>query len=131
MPVSIFIDSNLLIEHMRAKDKSNTTFAGIWHPDRELRISTVVEYEVELGMTASHRTLWSSILAELTVVPFTSSVARMACKVKHNLKAKGKQIDLADLFIAATAIANGLPLATLNRKHFDNIDGLKLIVPQQ
>jgi len=35
------------------------------------------------------------------------------------------------LFIAATAIANGLPLATLNRKHFDPIEGLKLFYPEQ
>ena len=90
MPVSVFIDSNLLIEHMRAKDKSNTTFAGIWHPDRELFISTVVEYEVELGMTANHRVLWNTIMKRLIIVPFTSSMARAACKVKHELKAESK-----------------------------------------
>ena len=131
MSLGIFVDSNLIIDHMRAKDKANTLLADMLRQDNDIFISTVVEYEVELGMTASHRTLWSSILEELTIFPFTSEMALMACKVKHELKAKGKQIDLADLFIAATAIANGLPLATLNRKHFDNIDGLKLIVPQQ
>jgi len=131
MSLGIFVDSNLIIDHMRAKDKANTLLADMLRQDNDIFISTVVEYEVELGMTASHRTLWSSILEELTIFPFTSEMALMACKVKHELKAKGKQIDLADLFIAATAIANGLPLATLNHKHFDSIDGLKLIIPQQ
>lgn len=36
-------------------------------------------------------------------------------------------IDTADLFIAATAIANSLPFATLNKKHFDRIEGLKIV----
>ena len=131
MSLGIFIDSNLLIEHMRAKDKANTSFARMLRPDRELCILTIVEYEVELGMTVYHRDLWNAIFACLTVVPFTSLMALTACKIKHDLKAKGIQIDLADLFIAATAIANGLPLATLNRKHFDQIDGLNLFLPNE
>jgi predicted nucleic acid-binding protein len=116
---------------MRAKDKASTSFAGILRPDRKLFISTVVEYEIELGMTPLHQEQWKNIRRRLIILPFTSSMAVAACKIKHELKAKGKQIDLADLFIVATAIADGLPLATLNRKHFDDIDGLKLIVPQQ
>jgi len=130
MSIGIFIDSCLIIEHMRAKDKANTFFADLVRQHKERYISTVVEYEVELGMTANHQVLWNTIMKRLIIVPFTSSIVRTACKVKHELKAKGKHIDLADLFIAATAIVNGLPLATLNRKHFDNIDGLRLLLPQ-
>jgi predicted nucleic acid-binding protein len=43
------------------------------------------------------------------------------------LKRKRKQIALADLFIAATAISNQLSFATLNRKHFDRIEELNII----
>ena len=130
MSSGILIDSSLFIEHMRAKDKKNTFLADILRHDSMLFISAVVEYEVELGMTPRHIEQWSTIRRRLKILPFESSKALMACKVKHELKAKGKHIDLADLFIAATAIVNGLPLATLNRKHFDNIDGLRLLLPQ-
>ena len=82
-------------------------------------------------MTAFHRELWNSILEDLTVVPFTSPMALLACEIKRRLKAKNKQIELADLFIAATAMAYDLPLATLNRKHFEPIEGLKLLLPEQ
>ena len=34
---------------------------------------------------------------------------------------------ITDLFIAATAIANNLPCATLNKKHFERIEELKII----
>jgi predicted nucleic acid-binding protein len=45
----------------------------------------------------------------------------------HRKKRKRKQIDLADLFIAATAVSHQLLFATLNRKHFDRIDELIII----
>jgi len=111
---------------MRAKDKTNTLLAKVLRQYTDLSISTVVEYEIEVGITAFQRELWNTILDRLTVCPFERSMVMSACEIKHQLKKQGKQIELADLFIAATAITKGLPLATLNRKHFDQIEGLKL-----
>ena len=36
-------------------------------------------------------------------------------------------IDLADLFIAATALTSNLPFSTLNKKHFERIEGLVIV----
>jgi predicted nucleic acid-binding protein len=115
---------------MRAKDKTSTLLANILSQFAEPSISTVVQYEVEVGVTILHRDLWNSIFETLTVIPFRSPVALAACKIKNQLKAKGVQIDLADLFIAATAVVHHLPLATSNRKHFEKIDGLELFYPE-
>jgi predicted nucleic acid-binding protein len=115
---------------MRAKDKTSTFLTKVLQQFVEPSISTVVLYEVELGTTRFHRELWDNLLGELTVIPFRDAMALVACEIKHQLKKQGNQIELADLFIAATAIANGLPLATLNRKHFDQIEGLKLFYPE-
>jgi len=128
MSSGVLVDSCLFIEHLRAKDKANTTLADVLHRDYELFTSTVVEYEIELGMTALHQELWSSLSEDLTILPFDSRMALMACKIKHGLKAKGVQIELADLFIAATALVNDLPVATINQKHFERIDGLRLLI---
>lgn len=38
-------------------------------------------------------------------------------------------IGLMDTFVAATAVVNGWRLATHNKKHFDFIEGLELVVP--
>ncbi len=130
MSSGVFVDSCLFIDHMRAKDKTNTFLAEVLRRYAEPCISSIVEYEVELGMTENHRELWNSILECSTVCPFGRSAALIACEIKRRLKIKGRQIDIADLFIAATAIGGGLPLATLNRKHFEQIDGLKLVVPE-
>jgi predicted nucleic acid-binding protein len=58
---------------------------------------------------------------------FDIAVAKVAVTLNKDLKRKRNLIDIADLFIAATAIANNLPFATLNRKHFERIDGLIII----
>ncbi len=50
-----------------------------------------------------------------------------AVNINATLKRKRKQIDLADLFIAATAVTHSLSIATLNRKHFDRIETLNVI----
>lgn len=54
-------------------------------------------------------------------------VAQTAVDINNELESKRKQIGIADLFIAATAVTNNLPFATLNRKHFDRIDSLHLL----
>ena len=127
MSPGLSVDSSMFIDHLRARDKANTLLAIQLRRHSQLFISTVVEYEVEVGITALHRKLWDSIRECLTVLPFDSEMVLTACQIKHRLKAKGKQIELADLFIAATAMASGLPLATLNRKHFELIDRLELL----
>lgn len=50
-----------------------------------------------------------------------------AVTINSQLKKKRKQINIADLFIAATAVANNLALATLNKRHFDRIEVLDIV----
>ena len=60
-------------------------------------------------------------------MPFDETVAKVAVDINRDLKRKRKLIAIPDLFIAATAMANNLPFATLNKKHFDRIDKLNII----
>ncbi len=48
-------------------------------------------------------------------------------EIKMELKKKHLIIDLADIFIAAIAKTNRLPIATLNYKHFSKIEELKIV----
>ena len=130
MSIGVLIDSCLFIDHLRARDKTSTLLADVLSRFVAHAISTVIQYEVEVGMTEFHQEQWNSILEKLTVLPFERKMVLHACEIKHGLKAKGQQIEIADLFIAATAVANDVPLATLNRKHFEQIDGLKIIAPE-
>ena len=44
-----------------------------------------------------------------------------------SLKSENKLIEIKDLFIAATALSHSLPLMTLNVKHFDLIEELRIL----
>lgn len=66
-------------------------------------------------------------VANMIVLSFDAATAKTAVDINNGLKRKRKQIDIADLFIASTAIIYQLPFATLNKKHFDRIDELKMV----
>lgn len=63
----------------------------------------------------------------LTVLPFTDEVALKAGQIYHQLRTSNQLIEFRDIFIAATCLTFKLPIATLNKKHFTRIDGLKIV----
>jgi len=121
------IDTTLLIDYFRKTDKSNSRLVQLSEQFDQLIISTVTEFEVYSGATDAQLTFWTELLSEVLVLPFDSQAAHIAVEIQRDLKKLRKTIEKADLFIAATAVANGLTLDTLNRKHFDKIKQLKLL----
>ena len=53
-------------------------------------------------------------------------IMELFADIKANMYSKAMRIEDLDLFIAATAIYNGMTLVTNNTKHFKNIPLLKL-----
>ena len=123
----VLVDTSILIDYYRKTDKNNSTWIALVRQGYSFAISAVTKYEIYSGATSNQLAFWDSILQALTVMPLDEAAINTAVATNSALKKKRKQIDLADLFIAATAITNNLPLATLNKKHFDRIDTLKLI----
>jgi predicted nucleic acid-binding protein len=67
------------------------------------------------------------LLAELQAIPITQPVARIHAGIWSELAQRGEPIGAHDLWIAATALAHGLDLATRNDSHFRRIAGLRVI----
>ena len=63
----------------------------------------------------------------IEVIAFDEICVDTAVDVNAALRRKRKQIGIADLFIAATALTHNLPIATINKNHFDRIAGLEII----
>lgn len=124
---TLMIDTTLLIDYFRKTDKSKSRLVQHSEQFDQLAISTVTEFEVYSGATEAQLTFWNELLSEVFVLPFDSRAAHIAVDIQRDLKKLRKSIEKADLFIAATAVANGLTLDTLNRKHFDKIKQLTLL----
>jgi len=124
---TIVADTSVLIDFFRKTNKENSIWIKLFDEGYDIVISSVTHYEIYSGATAEQIPFWKNILQQVSVITFDAIAAQSAVTINNMLKRKRKQIDMADLFIAATAISNELPLATLNQKHFERIDGLSLI----
>ena len=123
----ILVDSSILIDYYRKTNKANAVWVSLIDKGYEFAISAITKYELYSGATQSQITFWDSILTAISVIPFDEGCVDTAVQINAVLKQKRKQIDLADLFIAATAMTNNLPITTLNKKHFERIDGLSVV----
>ena len=124
---TLMIDSTILIDYFRKTDKDNSRLVNHFKDYDILYISSVTEFEVINGATPSHLQFWDHMLSRFIILNFDSKAARQAAEVVRQLKTIRKSIDKPDLFIAATAVSNGLTLDTLNKKHFIYIDSLNLL----
>lgn len=66
----------------------------------------------------------SLIVPTIQWIPADMEICSKAGDLAAQLHKVGQPIDEADLFIAATALARNLPLATGNVKHYERIPGL-------
>lgn len=122
----ILVDTSILIDFYRKTNKANTVWVALVRQGYEFAISAITKYEIYSGATSSQLVFWESVMQKITVIPFDENTVDIAADINSDLKRKRKQIDIADLFIAATALLYDIPFATLNRKHFDRIGGLHL-----
>jgi predicted nucleic acid-binding protein len=123
----IMIDSCILIEYFRKTDKSKSTLIKLVSSGFELATSVLIKYERYSGAASYQLEFWQSILRDVLILPIEECCVDEAVSINAKLKRDRKQIEVMDLLIAATAVANKMPLATLNKRHFERITSLELI----
>ena len=123
----ILIDTSILIDYFRKSDKANSKLISLLKEGYKFHISAITEYEIYSGSTTDQQRFWEELLNKTEVLSFDSKATKIAVEINGELRRRSNQIAIADLFIAATAISNNLPFATLNRKHFDRIGSLIII----
>lgn len=121
------VDTNIFIEHLRAKEKSKTNLFQLLDGSKKIFISAVSVYELYIGATTlEHENRIHLLIEDIPVLTFTYDIAFRAAQTFRQLKAKNQVIEFRDIFIAATCIAHHLPITTLNKKHFERIEGLAI-----
>ena len=123
----VLADTSLLIDFFRKSDKSKSKLISLIRQGYIFCICVITEYEIYSGATESQLDYWQEFLKKIDVVHLDQAAVKEAVNINNQLKTKRKQIDLADLFIAAIAVSNNLPVATLNKKHFERIESLLLV----
>lgn len=123
----ICLDTSVMIEYYR-KEKKEKSFLFRLAVHYHFKIPSVVKYEIYRG-DKKDDDLWNVIFNSVEILPFDSQCAEIAAKIYKDLKLRNQLIESDDILIAATTMKNDLSLATFNKKHFDRINGLEIITP--
>lgn len=123
----ILLDSTVLIEYFRSKRKNETIYYKISGKYEDFAISSVTHFEIFCGSNDNQDFFWNSLLEKTKIIQFDHVCATKAAEIYKSLRQNNIRLELADLFIGATAITHQIPIATLNEKHFNLITGLQLI----
>jgi len=120
------LDTSILIDIERSRGAIPTS--------DETAIAAITASELLQGVLRAdraHRAVRESfvegILAMLPTIPFSLQIARVHARIWADLAAARVTVDAADLEVAATTIALGWGLATLNRRDFARIAGIRLV----
>lgn len=129
--MAVLIDTDLLVdlEHGVGAPEVDRLLG-----DQERAISVITVSELLHGVhraTGARRARRSAfvehLLAGLRAIPITEPVARVHADIWAQLAKRGQVIGAHDLWIAATAIAHGLAVATGNGADFSRVPGLRVL----
>lgn len=128
--MGILIDTSVLIEYERGRVDLKEKLAG--HEEEDLFISVITASELLHGVHRARdfksRTRRSAfvegVLERLPILQIDLAIARVHAQLWANLASAGLLIGPHDLWLAATAVAQGLTLATGNLREFQRVPGL-------
>jgi predicted nucleic acid-binding protein len=122
----MIFDTDVLVWQMRGSAKASAMVDA----DVRRQVSVITYMELLQGARDKHEVATiRSFLADLKfeLLPLTPNIGHRACICleEHGLSTG---LSLTDALIAATAIENGSPLCSANRKHYRQIHELELRV---
>lgn len=125
----VILDTNIIIDHIRQHGKKDSALLEIAkkQPKETLALSVISIQELYEGRSTREEEKEKQLLATISplkILPYNYETAKLAGKLARDLD---RPVELADAAIAATAIENGAPLLTLNKKVFRNIKNLELL----
>jgi tRNA(fMet)-specific endonuclease VapC len=83
------------------------------------------------GQPALNRQRLLQFLAPFDIINLTPEIAEVWADQRGTLRSRGTITPDNDLIIAATALRFDMTVVTFNRKHFERIEGLPLLVPDR
>lgn len=130
--MGLVIDTSVII----AAERGKIDFVK-WSNYENAYISAIIVAELLIGVsranTEERRIKRSAfvehIICSFAILPFGTEEARVYGQILYNLLVAGVTIGTHDMLIAATAIANGYPVLTMNERDFERIKGVEVLIP--
>ena len=124
MGSALIVETTFLIdlerEHNRGAPGPAVTFLE-GRPDARLYLPFVVAGELASGTSMAERARWEAFLAPFYVLTSTPDVSWHYGRAYRYLQQNRRMIGANDLWIAAVALAHGMPVVTRNVEHYQRV----------
>lgn len=129
--MAVLIDTDMLVDLERGVVNPEVENA-IGDEDRAISVITVSEllhgvHRASGAQRTRRRAFVEHLLGGMRAIEITEQIARVHADVWAQLAAKGQLIGAHDLWIAATALAHGMGIATGNADEYQRVPGLRVI----
>jgi tRNA(fMet)-specific endonuclease VapC len=128
--VAVLIDTSILLDPERRGHSLNE---AIGKSDRAISVITASEllhgvHRARSGAIRARRAAFvEHLLFAIKPLPITTAVARAHAEIWAQLEGDGNLIGAHDLWIAATALSQGMAVATTNAREFERVPGLSVV----
>ena len=134
--MAVLIDTSILIwieRNVIASPRSDSLDVV----PRDAVVSVVTLMELRIGLLLAdtparreaRQRFADRVTSNLAVLPLTERDALVGAEIMVSLRRAGQLIGERDLLIAATALAGGHSVMTLNRAEFERVPGLVVLSP--
>jgi predicted nucleic acid-binding protein len=133
--MAIILDADVIIKGEKGNFDLIAWLDSQTGQDLEIAAITVAElwHGIERA-TAPHRAkreqYLRTIVERLEPVPYTEITALIHARLWAELESSGEMIGAHDLILASAALERDCVVATLNKRHFVAVPGLKVIEPK-
>ena len=125
MSGNLIFDTNVIIDSAKGNKKASNFLESV----DTVVISVMTAFELFEGCLNSHELATTENAVEsFEIINVDERISIIALEIFRNNKLK-YGISIGDSLIAATALSRNLVLVTMNTKHFNFIEELKIIKP--
>lgn len=126
--MSYLLDTDIVVEYL----KNNEPVVNKVNALNDLRTTTITLSELYYGVYNSHQrekhlNILLKFLSSVNLLTLDADSSLTFGLIKTELRKKGLMIGDFDITIASIALTNNMILLTRNIKHFEHIDGLRII----
>lgn len=122
----MLVDTDVLIDFLRGRPEAREFIAGL---PRDAVVSAITVAELFVGIRdGDERAALDAMLSTFRVLPLDADIAAQGGLLRRDY-GKSHGVGLNDALIGATALAHGVPLATLNVKHYPMLLAGQLVQP--
>lgn len=121
--LKVIIDSDVAIDYLKGLPYARQLIEPLWE-HRKAHLSILSVYELYAGMRENEKQSTDNFINACNIESISLEISRKGGKLYREYRAKGITLTSIDCLIFATALLNGLKIATKNETHYPNPDVL-------